>query len=88
MLFYNKRLHWIKLLHRAYNDVLKYYIEMEKSDLKGYEKAAHRGRDGDLPVEFPPIKQVYESFLTNDIFYYIFTHKILERFILIMTLFI
>ncbi|CAG9559040.1 unnamed protein product [Danaus chrysippus] len=48
----------------SYNDVLKYYIEMEKSDLKGYEKAPHRGRDGDLPVEFPPIKtRLVEAFL-------------------------
>ncbi|CAH2051925.1 unnamed protein product, partial [Iphiclides podalirius] len=36
----------------SYNDVLKYYKKMEKADLKGYEKAYHRGRDGELPVEF------------------------------------
>ncbi|CAH2259750.1 jg24324 [Pararge aegeria aegeria] len=40
----------------AYNDILKYFIALEKSDLKGYEKEHHRGRDGDLPVEFVSMK--------------------------------
>ncbi|XP_045503185.1 glucose dehydrogenase [FAD, quinone]-like [Colias croceus] len=40
----------------AYNDVLKYFIELEKASLKGFEKNPYRGQDGALPVEFVPIK--------------------------------
>nr|XP_026488911.1 glucose dehydrogenase [FAD, quinone]-like [Vanessa tameamea] len=48
----------------SYDDVLKYYIQMEKSDLKGYEKQPHRGRNGDLPVEFVPIQtKLSDAFL-------------------------
>ncbi|XP_034828258.2 glucose dehydrogenase [FAD, quinone]-like [Maniola hyperantus] len=48
----------------SYNDMLKHYIELEKADLKGYEKAPHRGRDGELPVEFVPIKtRLSDAFL-------------------------
>lgn len=41
---------------RSYNEILKYYIALEKSNLRGYEKEPHRGRDGVMPVEFVPVK--------------------------------
>ncbi|XP_022112543.2 glucose dehydrogenase [FAD, quinone] [Pieris rapae] len=48
----------------SYKDVLKYYIELEKSYLNGLEKVPHRGRDGDLPVEFISYKtKLREAFL-------------------------
>ncbi|KAJ2942832.1 hypothetical protein O0L34_g15020 [Tuta absoluta] len=48
----------------SYNDVLYYYMKSEKADLKGFERNPYRSRDGDLPVEFVPIKtRLIKAFL-------------------------
>ncbi|XP_050677575.1 glucose dehydrogenase [FAD, quinone]-like [Leptidea sinapis] len=48
----------------SYDDVLKYFLEMEKAKLDGYEKNPYRSRDGETPVEFVPIKtKLLDAFL-------------------------
>ncbi|XP_075974818.1 glucose dehydrogenase [FAD, quinone]-like [Anticarsia gemmatalis] len=47
-----------------YDEVLKYYIKSEKSELKDYRNAPYRGRDGELTVSNVPFKTgVVEAFL-------------------------
>nr|XP_021190224.2 glucose dehydrogenase [FAD, quinone] [Helicoverpa armigera] len=47
-----------------YDEVLKYYIKSEKSELKHYKNATYRGRDGELTVENVPFKTgLVEAFL-------------------------
>lgn len=49
----------------TYNDVLKYYMKSEKgANMGGIEKLPYRSRDGELPVEFVPIKtKLVDAFL-------------------------
>ena len=43
-------------IYRNYDEVLKYYIKSEKSELKKYKNEPYRGRDGELTVENVPFK--------------------------------
>ncbi|XP_072934517.1 glucose dehydrogenase [FAD, quinone]-like [Epargyreus clarus] len=48
----------------SFDDILKYYIKLEKAELGGFEKTAHRGRDGEMPVQFVPVStKLIDSFL-------------------------
>lgn len=40
----------------SYNEVLKYYKKSENAQLDGYEDSPYRNRDGELFVEFVPIR--------------------------------
>ncbi|KAJ8730738.1 hypothetical protein PYW08_002151 [Mythimna loreyi] len=47
-----------------YDEVLRYYIKSEKSELKKYKNEPYRGRDGELTVENVPFKTgLVEAFL-------------------------
>lgn len=41
---------------RSYNEVLEYYKKSERAYLKGFEKSSYRNQDGELPVEFVPVR--------------------------------
>lgn len=52
----------------SYEDVLKYYIRSENAKLKGFDHNPYRGRNGELPVEFTPIRY-YKKIITVPKFY-------------------
>ncbi|XP_030036084.2 glucose dehydrogenase [FAD, quinone]-like [Manduca sexta] len=48
----------------SYNDVLKYYKKSERASLGGYEKSPHRNENGEVPIEFVPVRtKLVKAFL-------------------------
>ncbi|XP_063541657.1 glucose dehydrogenase [FAD, quinone]-like [Cydia strobilella] len=48
----------------SYNEVLEYYKKSERANLKGFERNPYRSQEGELPVEFVPVKtKLIKAFL-------------------------
>lgn len=44
---------------RSYNDVLRYYMKSEKSNLKGLDDSPYHSKNGEMSVDFINYKYVY-----------------------------